>query len=429
MASANGTSEFEARLENAQRARRIVWEDVGAGRVIDALVDAAADWLDHEYAPRTGVVTAISKVTGWHPEMVATGLDFIFSAVTRDELHGLVREEAGSLETLSPPASRRRVGPSVVYHALAGNVPGQGIPPIVTCSLACSVLVVRDSRRQPALTDAFRESLGRHEPLLADMVVPVTWPHGPASPGIEAAILAAADRVELHGSNATVHALADRYRTLRPTPVTMHGARVSIGWVGADASLEVAADGFALDVAMYEGRGCLTPHVILVEGSPTRTVSFADALAISLDTLAERWPRARGSVEEEAARRRFLDEAEIAALASDDERVLVGRDAAWAVRIGPASRVEPGPGLRCVRVFPASSRREAVSAARASLVPVAAVGIADGCDADSTLRTHGEAFAPVGDCALLPAGRMQAPPITWRQDGCRRLGDLLGKST
>jgi hypothetical protein len=411
---------FETALTQARRSRDEVLATATAERLVDALGHAAHQWRVPNHPRRLKTAAAIERATGWSRGMIETGIDFVFSAVNEASLRTLVESEAGGGTAISPPARTRRRGPDVIYQALAGNVPGQGIPAIVAALLAGSVLVVRDSARQPALTSAFRATIESVDPLLARMIIPVQWRHDGESRALESAIVAAADRIELSGSDETIAALARRYASERPARFALHGSRLSVGIVPAGADPAASADGFAVDVAMYEGRGCLTPHGIYVEGDAGRADAFAEQLAQALERTETRWPRARGSTTDEVLRRRFLDEAEILALGSPGCRCLTGPRGAWCVSVIAAADTIAGPGGRCVRVVPVASL--ANFAARSQL-PLAAIGVPGGETAlDSLVRARLEG---TGASIILAAGRMQAPPIHWRQDGLQRLGDLL----
>jgi hypothetical protein len=258
------------------------------------------------------------------------------------------------------------------------------------------------------------------------MVLPVVWSHRSGDRALERFVVEVAARVELYGSDRTVAELAARYRASGPGRCDLHGARISAGLVLARANVGRAARDFAVDVAMYEGRGCLTPHVLFVEGEAARTTLFVDALARSLAAYESRWPRTRGSVHEETERRRFIDDAEVHALGaagpSDGvERCLLGPSSAWCVRQTSDASVTLGPGLRCVRVAPVEGLAEAIQALRAARPPLAGVGVAGatthgaetGID-DTALQN---ALRRAGATLVCPAGHMQAPPIDWSPEG------------
>jgi acyl-CoA reductase-like NAD-dependent aldehyde dehydrogenase len=405
--------EFTAATTAAEHYRRDFVATYSSERVVTALVRAAADWLRTDEPLRGFAIGEIARTTGFHRDMVATGIDFIFSAVTADGLQRLAGAERSTRETT----------PGTIFYALAGNVPGQAIPAIARALLAGSIAVVRDSERQPVITAAFRETLRRHEPALAAMVIPVAWSHRSGDRALESAVIKAAARVELYGSDRTVADLDARYRTDASGICELHGARVSAGLIPAGTDLVQAARGFAVDVAMYEGRGCLTPHVILVEGDGSRASEFTDALGRELAECEARWPRPRGTVEEERERRQFIDRAEMRALAappdrSSADRCLIGPSGAWCVHQSSDPTITPGPGLRCVRVAAVADRAAAIAALGAAKPPLAGVGVGGAPDGDRTSATD-YATLPMelraaGATLVWPAGRMQAPPIDLR---------------
>lgn len=405
--------ELAAAMTVATRYRCDLVATYSTDRIVTALARAAADWLRPDEPLRDFAIDAIARVTGCHRDMVATGIDFIFSAVTADGLQRLARAEDPARETVT----------GTFFYALAGNVPGQGIPAIARALLSRSIAIVRDSERQPVITAAFRETLRRHEPELAAMVIPVAWSHRSGDRALESAVIKAAARVELYGADRTVSDLAARYRTDASGICELHGARVSAGLVPPGADLAQAARGFAVDVAMYEGRGCLTPHVILVEGTGSRASEFADALGRELAECEARWPRARGTVEEERDRRQFIDNAELRVLGPpvgrpSADRCLIGPSGAWCVHQSSDPTITLGPGLRCVRVATVTDRVAAIAALRAAKPPLAGVGVAGALAGDVTGATGGAALSTelraAGATLVCRAGRMQAPPIDWR---------------
>ena len=413
---ARAAADFRIAWDAAMRARERVLSDMDDVRIVAALAAAAREWTRTESELRRRIAGELSVATGMHPAMLAAGLELVFGAVTVESLAELLRREADTA---------KRIGPPSVFYALAGNVPWQAIPPIVASLLARSVAIVRDSARQPCVTSAFCESLARIDPDLAAMIVPVAWSSGTRSSddeALERLVIDRAGRIELFGSDATVTTLSNRYGAASSASLARHTTRISVGVVDTDADLGAAAVGFALDVVLYEGRVCLTPHVLLAEGSPSRADELAARLARHLDLLEQRWPRARGSLAEESARRAFMDRAEVGALAGDTQ-MLLGSQAAWCVSVDADAGVGPGPGLRCVAVVRSSDRRATLDAIAHASVPLAAVGIATATreSADTLSRS----LSSLGATLVVPAGRMQAPPIHWEQDGRRRLAELL----
>src|SRR5262249_59665049 len=91
--------------------------------------------------------------------------------------------------------------------------------------------------------------------------------------------------------------------------VVAHGERSSIVVVGRDGApdCDALAPQVAMDVALHDQRGCLSPHAVYVDGD---THAFAERLAAALDTLAGPLPPGPLEVEERAAHRAAVGEAE-----------------------------------------------------------------------------------------------------------------------
>ena len=100
--------------------------------------------------------------------------------------------------------------------------------------------------------------------------------------------------------------------------------------------------------------------------------------------------------------------------------------AAIAVRVSPRSTraARLGPGLRWVEVTAVRGVKDAITILARTEHPLAAVGIADE-DHERAVARLREPLERVGVTLVCRAGRMQAPPIDWAQDGieiCQRKG-------
>ena len=398
-------------------------------RLVSALAESAAPWTDPSYSARARVIENLSATARLHPDMLARGLDFAFAAIGLTPLRTLLGE-AEDPEALEHPIlrptgpARRLMGPRVAFHSLAGNVPGLSLPVIAASVLARSVAIVRDSARQPVLTEAFLETLAARDADAAAMIVPVRWESGDAAWEDDA--FALAERAELYGSDATLRDLRRRHQTVR-ADIIERGTRLSLGFVPSSAPLQAAAEGFAVDITMYDGLGCLTPHAVIVSGR-ARASAFASQLAAALDVLEARWPRQARDFDDEAVRRAFIDACEVRCATRRDERLFRGHEDAWIVHEAGAEPPVLGPGLRCVRVIAADRDEEALAMVAGAAAPLAGIGLA-GSPAEEPYQHIASRLRGSSATLVCAPGRMQAPPLTWTQDGRRRLGDLLSWRT
>jgi hypothetical protein len=412
-------------LTEAVAARERVLAQHTTASIVAALGAAVARFSERICGPRAPALVELARHAALDPGMVARGLKACLEAANERAMLELVQAEAEDPVALDRAvvtgdgALARLLGPRIVVHRLAGNVPGLAVAPAVAGLIARSVCVVRESRRQPSLLPGLREELRTLAPDLAAMLISARWEalDRPADQAVDEI----ADRVELYGSNATVAELRPLYRSAE---IVERSDRLSVGLVPRRRRQPDWAQGFAEDISMYEGRGCLTPRAICVEGGLADAREAAGELGAALRALARQWPRVRQSDELEALRRSFLGNAEISALAHPGESLLVGDDDGWAIHVCERVPFEPGPGLRCVRLLPAADLRALLAELARIEPPLAGIGIADGTGSAGLIAAAQgqEALRAAWVC---PAGQMQAPPLSWQQDGRRRLGDLL----
>ncbi len=358
---------------------------------IEALVAAAARWrCDCDLAAALAGEAALS------PAMVAVVVPLAAAALDAGAMTELVEREYG------PGAAARPVpdgGPALVAHVLASSVPALALPAVALGCLAGAAVVLKSGRRDRSSAPAFARALAAVDADLAATVVPAYWERDDE----DADVLARADVTVVTGGEAALAALAGRVRGR----LVAHGPRASLAAVGAGAD----PDALALDIALYEQRGCLSPHAVYVDGDAR---AFAAALAAALERTAVRLPPPPAGVEERAARRLFAAEAE-----------WTPGGAAWSGAGGTVVLEETRPfrptcGLRSVLVHPLA-RLDDLPA----LLPaggVECVALADTTPAFlAALRARGVA-------RVCPPGRMQQPRLSWPRGQLAPLGALRGRA-
>ncbi len=424
-ASVATAAALDQAMREAVRARARVLDTVTTAEIIEILSAAANAWLQPHFAPRTRLIGLLARDLRMPKGMLEKGFDAIFGAVREDALANLVAtevEDPGALDRPVPFANSRTarlLGPRVLFHSLAGNVPGMSIPPIVAALLSRSICIVRDSDRQPHLTAAFTATLAEYSRDLAAMVIPASWRAGDM--GMEKLVFEQAQRVELTGSDSTMRSMVSRHPR---RPIVTRGSRISVGVVPRESDTDQWKDGFATDIVMYEGLGCLTPQVIYVEGPDRRAKRLARLLGIALSRLEALYPRVPRDLPAETRRRSFIDAAEINCARQRESFLVRGRGDGFVVHYRSEAALGVGPGLRCVVIAPVADRNDLFEHLRRSQVPLAAVGL--GLDTQANAWADLSAgFEDLGVTLVCEPGRMQAPPIEWAQDGRPRLADLL----
>lgn len=423
--TASSAAAVEQAVREAGRARARVLESMTTSEIIEIIAAAATAWTQPHFTPRLRLLPLLARDLQLPRALLERGLDAIFGVVSESALHDFVRSEVEHPDALEHTVDLgsgrggRLLGPRVVFHSLAGNVPGLSIPPIVAALLARSICVVRDSKRQPWLTAAFVATLAEFSREIAAMVVPACWRAGDM--GMEKMIFELAHRIELSGSDSTMRTIVSRHPR---RPIVTRGTRVSVGVIPRESDTDQWQEGFAADIVQYEGLGCLTPHVIFVEGPEKRAARLARLLGIQLSRYEALYPRMPRELALETRRRAFLEACEIVALREGGGQLLRGRGDGWVVHYRPLAPAAPGPGLRCVVVASVTGRSELVARLQHLQVPLAGVGLG----LERSHRTYDDlasTFEGLGATWICAPGQLQRPPVAWAQDGHRRLAELL----
>ena len=374
MTTAGLSRAIAAAIDARTRMRQHTADDTAA-----ALMAAAAQWLADP-----ALAAPLAASSGLHASMLAEVLPRTAAMLDRDAMRGLVEREGSEV---GEPAEW-------IACILASNVPALAVPAIALGCLAGAAVVVKSGHRDTVSAPAFQRAMAALDPALAATVVPVSWPHDPALDDL----LLDAPVAVLTGHDDTVAALAER-ATGR---VLGHGTRYGALLIDTTAAVDYA--GAALDVALYEQRGCLSAHVCWVVGDAERVAAgLADALLV----LAERLPPASATVEERGAVRAFLDDA-----AWSGAGVQAG---AWgAVVRESAAEFRPSCGARTVRVLPLSD----VERLPECFPPNTIECLGTNVPPPAGLRARGVA-------RVCPIGRMQQPPLSWPRGQRPALGSLL----
>jgi len=179
-------------------------------------------------------------------------------------------------------------------------------------------------------------------------------------------------------------------------------------------TLDAAARGLALDVALWDQLGCLSPvSVHVVDGRRASAGRVALALADALARLEPRLPRGRLGVAAAAGFARERAEAEMRAAAGRAVEVAGRPGDPWCVVLEDGPTPRPAPLHRFLRVHPVADD-EHLRAALAPLGPhLAAVATAGFGPHASRVA---EVLADLGASRLCRPGRLQTPPLAWHHD-------------
>lgn len=324
----------------------------------------------------------------------------------------------------APGQRVRAFAPALSVHVGAGTVPGVTATSLVRSLLVGSPALVKPGRGDVVLPVLLARALAEEAPDLARAAAVLYWPGGTESPA-ERVALAEADLVVVYGNDETVRSV--RARVPVATPVVAYHHRMSVALVGREAlgadALGEVADALARAVAMFDQRGCVSPHAVLVEeGGASSPADLARALADALARLDRELPPGPVDAAEASAVQQLRGAAELRAAAGEEVALHAGAGVSWTVVLERAGTVEPSCLGRTVRVHPVADARAAadlLAPARRHLQTVGVAGLGGRAEAVA------DALARLGAARICALADMAFPPPWWHHDGRGPLRALL----
>jgi len=425
--SADQLTALAARVRQACRTQL---KPLPVSDVVAVIDRAVARLLDGQDPHRQQLDTLLPRVTGLDAEMVRIHLSAYLRTFRALQLQRFVVEDFANpclLDAFQPRVNggwSKAIGPDLMAHVWAGNVPGLPMWSLVSGLLVKAGSVGKVASAEPVFASVLARVVAEVEPRLADCLAVAWWPSHDTHAA--RAVFAESEVVLAYGGNTALAALQTQ------VPVTTrflpHGHKLSFALVSQAAlSLRRAhatAALAALDVARYEQQGCYSPQLIYVQrGAQVSPHEFAQHLASALAALGHKFVRRTLSLEESAVVAAWRESHEFAGLVHDATQVLGDASAPWAVvyRDTPTP-LQPGPLNRCVLVVAVDRLEEVADLIQGQRDHLQTVGLAA---APEELLHLGEVLATAGVTRICAIGAMTAPAAGWHHDGRFSLLDLV----
>ncbi|MFQ5882427.1 MAG: acyl-CoA reductase [Candidatus Methylomirabilales bacterium] len=405
--------------EARERIRKRKAQEIG-----HSLSEVFTRWQDRTDPFRRTAEVALPAVTGFSPAMVVHGLDLLCQGYRTDAFQDLLQEAGveATLEGFSRLGSNlsRAYGPALTTHIVAGNIPGVGLPGLIAASLVGSASLVKTASADPLFLSLWAASVARQDPEIGECLAVLWWEGGRVD--LEEVAFGCSEVVIAYGSDETIRELKGRVRCR----FLDHGHRLSFGLIGREALLraEEVADRAACDASLFDQQGCLSPHLFYVEeGDRIRPREFAGLLAAAMEGWAGRLPPGSPTREEAMAVRRFRASYETQEMAGKDVATFISpRGLEWTVIYDADPAFTPSCLHRTVLVKPVEDLSEVVGLLRAWRPFLQAAGAEV---ASERMEMLADQLGQAGVNRICPIGRMQAPPLTWHQEGRFLLRELL----
>lgn len=380
-------------------------------RFASTIDDAAID----EIAANGGLSRPMTRevLTGMADSWTTGALDRLVRAEFPDPrvLDGFVTEGERAVRAASP---------GVTLHFGAGSVPGVTVTSLLRALLVKSPVLVKPGAGDAALTTRFAGELHRADPRLAASLAVLYWPGGaPAWQTWEREVLSRADQVVVYGGDDAIESV--RARAPASTRLIEHPHRIGVAIVDPEAAPGAAAAA-ARAVSLFDQKGCVSTHLILLLGNGTEARRWCERLAERLTRVAATHPAGPRSPGESSALHQLRGRLAMRAAANEDIEIRSPAETDWTVALAPARQFEPTGG-RTAWVVPVSDR-EACLKILAPLSPVLqTVGLA-GVREDGR-GSLAEALSKVGATRIVPLDEVPFPHPDWLHDGSRPLGELV----
>ena len=391
---------------------------------------AGARFLDPKDALRREAEERLPSTADLSPEMARAVIEGMARDWTGERLMGLLSAELPHAEVLErfvphPGGGRvRAYAPALSFHVGAGTVPGVSATSMLRGLLLGSATLVKPGLGDVVLPVLLARALAEEAPRLASAVAVLYWSGG-SGEHAESAALATSDLVVAYGGDATVRSI--RERLPGTTPMIAYHHRLSVALVGRGAltqsELPDVAAALARAVAVFDQRGCVSPHAVFVEqGGEAGARELADALAQALERLNLVLPPTRPAPAHASAIHQLRRTSELRRAAGENIELFAGPDASWTVVLESARELESSCAGRTVRVHPiadALSMPDLLESVGRHLQTVGVAGLGE------RMEEVAAALGEVGAVRVCPLGEVPFPPPWWHHDGRGPLSVLL----
>ena len=369
-------------------------------------------------------IALVAANAGLSPPMTREVLAGMAASWTTEALSRLVRAEFPDPRVLDEFADEdgrevRAAGPGVTLHLGAGSVPGVTITSMLRALLVRSPLLVKPGAGDAVLSTLFARELHRADPRLAAAVAVLYWPGGaPARAAWELQLLALADQVVVYGDDDTIESV--RARAPASTRLVEHPHRLGVAIVDPLAAPGAAAEA-ARAVAMFDQRGCVSTHLILLLGDRAAAREWCGQLATHLAGIEAALPPAPPSPAELSARHQTMGRLALRNSVTETVMYWCPDGAGWTVTLAPAQAFEPAGG-RTAWIVPVpgpAACLDVLAPLSPTLQTVGLAGIRPGRE------RLAEKLFELGATRIVPLDQVPFPEPDWLHDGSRPLGELV----
>ncbi|MDR0786301.1 MAG: hypothetical protein LBG44_00295 [Gemmatimonadota bacterium] len=423
--------QLEAAIDGVLEARETHLAERPVAEIIRVLDRVSRRFLRIGDPIRAAAIEGLCESSGYSTQMADAVVDGMAVTWRTSALEALIREEFGDPRVLDMfvdrpgGESRLRVfGPRLTTHIFSGNVPGVSVISMVRALLVKSASLGKTARAEPIMAPLFVTALSEVDPGLGACLAVRHWRGGDEA--LDSIALSRAEAVIVYGSSGTVRSVRERAPAGRP--FLGYGHRVSLGVVAREALASeahgrVLAGDVSRAIAMFDQRGCVSPHVVYVEeGGEITLERWAFMLGEALERLRTELPRGPVTAEQAAEIRQVRARAEFGELAGNGHQLFASDGTDWTVVVDPDPTFSASCLNRTISLRPVQSLDDVfpvIAPAASVLQTIAFAG------PERRLVPFATRAALLGASRITSFRRMPWPAPEWHHDGRPVLRDLV----
>ncbi|MBO1520374.1 acyl-CoA reductase [Oceanisphaera pacifica] len=417
-------------IEKVTTARNSLLQNFTVIELVDIIDNAVHQLLDSNNRYRKKAEQLLPIITGFDAQMIRLGLTASLKTFRKPQLLKFLVEDFNNpllLDGFQPRAKGgyvKAVGPQLMTHIWAGNVPGLPLWSLLSGLLVKGGTIGKVSSSEPLFAGWVAQLITEIEPKLKDCLAILWWRGGDEVK--EKQLFNASDIVLAYGGNTALSAMQSR------VPVTSrflaYGHKIAFGLI-ANTSLNAnnakqTAHNAAFDVINYDQQACFSPHCFFIEkGGQVDAKDFSELLAGELANYQKKYPRQTLSFAEQTQLVAWQQQEQMSTYQQTDKQVISPESGDWSVVYETAATAfVPSPLNRTVRVIEVAD----LTCIPALIAPYRAylqtVGIAA---APTELFKLSAMVAELGVTRITAIGNMTAPEAGWHHDGSANLLDLV----
>ncbi len=415
--------------EKVKKASAEVLKSMTITEIISIIDQAVEVFLDRNSPYRKKAEQLLPIVTGYDEEMIRLGLTSFLKKFRKPELQRFVVEDLGNpllLDDFQPRVKKgfsKAVGPDLILHVWAGNVPALPLWSLISGLLVKSGNIGKVSSAEPLFAGWFAQVLVEIAPKLADCLAVVWWKGGDEERETE--MFAHSDVVVGYGSNQSLESMSQRIPA--STRFLPFGHKVSFGVVSNKAldsrKAWTTAHHAAFDIIQFDQQGCYSPHIFYVQnGGAVSPSEFAQYIAHELESFEKRYPRRVLSLEEMTVAAQWRNQEEVTSYSSSTKQVLGQTEHQWTVVYEEGAAFSPTCLNRAVKVIAFDEIEELLPSIKPYRSFLQTVGVAA---APKQLFQWAEVLGKSGVTRITALGKMTSPESGWHHDGRFNLLDLV----